>query len=78
VPISWTSSNASRDEARLDGVLQQAANAALVGRDGTIIIMDPHTGRVRALVNPDGRLSSGVNAGFSAEPFTALAACAPA
>ncbi|HEY0347824.1 MAG TPA: SpoIID/LytB domain-containing protein [Pyrinomonadaceae bacterium] len=74
VPIVWTSSNASRDEARLDGVLQQAATAALAGREGTIIIMDPHTGRVRALVNPDGAYRQASMPGSALKPFTALAA----
>src|SRR5204862_3986221 len=74
VPIGWTSSNASRDETRLDGVLQQAATAALAGREGTIIIMDPHTGRVRALVNPDGAYRQASMPGSALKPFTALAA----
>ena len=74
VPIGWTNSNASRDETRLDGVLQQAATAALAGRDGTIIIMDPHTGRVRALVNPDGAYRQASMPGSAMKPFTALAA----
>lgn len=74
VPIGWTNSNASRDETRLDGVLQQAANAVLAGRDGTIIIMDPHTGRVRALVNPDGAYRQASMPGSAMKPFTALAA----
>ena len=73
-PIAWTSSNASRDQARLDGVLQQAATAALAGRDGTIIIMDPRTGRVRALVNPDGAYRQPLMPGSAMKPFTALAA----
>ena len=74
IPIGWTNSNASRDETRLDGVLQQAANAALAGRDGTIIIMDPRTGRVRALVNPDGAYRQALMPGSAMKPFTALAA----
>jgi len=73
-PIGWTNSNASRDETRLDGVLQQAATAALAGRDGTIIIMDPRTGRVRALVNPDGAYRQALMPGSAMKPFTALAA----
>ncbi|HBB94948.1 MAG TPA: hypothetical protein DC054_06125 [Blastocatellia bacterium] len=74
VPIGWTNSNATRDETRLDGVLQQAATAALAGREGTIIIMDPRTGRVRALVNPDGAYRQASMPGSAMKPFTALAA----
>lgn len=74
IPIGWTNSKASRDETRVDGVLQQTANAALAGRDGTIIIMDPRTGRVRALVNPDGAYRQALMPGSAMKPFTALAA----
>src|SRR6185503_874080 len=37
----------------IDQRLQQVAAAALGNRRGTIIVMDPQTARVRAIVNPD-------------------------
>jgi len=73
VPIGWTNHNSNRDEIRLDGQLQEAANAALAGREGTIIIMDARTGRVRALVNPDGAYRQALMPGSAMKPFTALA-----
>src|SRR5439155_3784404 len=71
--IGWTNSNSGRDEARVDAVLQQAAMAALAGREGTIIIMDARTGRVRTLVNPDGAFRQALMPGSAMKPFTALA-----
>src|SRR5690348_4652909 len=47
---NWTS--AATNEAEIDAAMQNAATAALANRDGTIIIMDAQTGRVRAIVNP--------------------------
>src|SRR5258708_36954211 len=35
-----------------DRRLRQAATAALGERRGTVIVMDPQTGRVRAVINP--------------------------
>jgi len=74
VSIGLTDDNSSRDETRLDAVLQQAATAALSDREGTIIIMDARTGRVRALVNPDGAYRQALMPGSAMKPFTALAA----
>src|SRR6185436_4300539 len=48
-----TSPVSSANEADLDQRLTQAATAALGDRRGTIIVMDPQTGRVRAVVNPE-------------------------
>jgi len=73
VVVGWTNNNASRDEARVDSALQQAATAALAGREGTIIIMDARTGRVRALVNPDAAYRQALMPGSAMKPFTALA-----
>src|SRR5713226_163864 len=39
-------------EDQIDETLQTAANTALGPREGVIIVMDPQTGRIRALVNP--------------------------
>ena len=48
----FTSSERRESDDSLDARLQQAATTALGERGGTVIIMDPQTGRVRALVNP--------------------------
>jgi SpoIID/LytB domain protein len=57
-----------------DAALQQAAVKALAGRDGTVIIMDPQTGRIRALVNPQLAFESELMPGSTIKPFTALTA----
>ena len=41
------------NEDKLDQRLASAATAALGDRRGTVIVMDPQTGRVRAVVNPE-------------------------
>ena len=58
----------------LDARLQQAAANALGERGGTVIIMDPRTGRVRALVNPKIALEDTFRPGSTIKPFTTLAA----
>ncbi len=66
--------NSLRDEIEIDSVLQEAATAALGQREGTIIVMDPQTGRVRALVNPKLASAQAVMPGSTMKPFTTLAA----
>ena len=61
-------------ENEIDAALQQAATAALGQREGAIIVMDPQTGRVRAVVNPKVAFSEAVMPGSTMKPFTALAA----
>src|SRR5258708_6310460 len=61
-------------ENEIDTVLQQAATEALGQREGAIIVMDPQTGRVRAVVNPRVAFSEAVMPGSTMKPFTALAA----
>jgi SpoIID/LytB domain protein len=61
-------------EAEIDSVLQDAAIAALGQRKGTIIVMDAHSGRVRALVNPKTAFTEAAMPGSTMKPFTALAA----
>jgi SpoIID/LytB domain protein len=61
-------------ENEIDAALQQAATAALGRREGAVIVMDPQTGRVRALVNPKVAFSEAVMPGSTMKPFTALAA----
>src|ERR1700681_1452486 len=62
-----------RDETEIDSVLQSAANAALGQREGTIIVMDAHSGHVRALVNPKTAFTEAAMPGSTMKPFTALA-----
>jgi len=61
-------------EHTLDLNLQRAATAALGERRGTVIIMDPQTGRVRAVVNPKLAFEENLPPGSTIKPFTALAA----
>lgn len=65
---------ANSDETEIDAVLQEAATAALGQREGTIIVMDAQTGRVRALVNPTTAGTAAAMPGSTMKPFTALAA----
>ncbi len=62
------------DENKLDQSLQAAADRALGDRAGTVIIMDPRSGRVRALVNSKLALTESFHPGSAIKPFTALAA----
>ncbi|MGH9871387.1 MAG: SpoIID/LytB domain-containing protein [Pyrinomonadaceae bacterium] len=59
---------------QLDQRLQRAATLALGDRRGTIIVMDPQTGRIRAVVNPDIAFQEDFPLGSAIKPFTALAA----
>src|SRR6267143_3290843 len=61
-------------ESEIDQVLEEAATAALGQREGTIIVMDAQTGRVRALVNPRTAFAVAAMPGSTMKPFTALAA----
>ena len=67
-------SNSSSSAALIDARLQQAATRALGDRRGTVIVMDPQTGRVRAVVNPDLAFAENLPPGSTIKPFTALAA----
>ena len=54
--------------------LQVIATSALGQRDGAIVILDPQTGRVRAVVNPEVAFDHALPPGSAIKPFTALAA----
>jgi stage II sporulation protein D len=54
--------------------LQSVATAALGEREGTIIAIDPQTGRIRALVNPEVALQRALPPGSTIKPFTTVAA----
>jgi SpoIID/LytB domain protein len=62
----------SEDEA--DAVLQRAAQSALGGRDGLVLVMDAQTGRVRAAVNQRAAFEDATPPGSAVKPFTMLAA----
>ncbi|MDQ2921178.1 MAG: SpoIID/LytB domain-containing protein, partial [Acidobacteriota bacterium] len=64
----------SANEDNLDQRLAHAATAALGERRGTVIIMDPQTGRVRAVVNSEIAFEENLPPGSTIKPFTALAA----
>ena len=71
--FNFSNSDSARDQ-EIDSALQEAATAALGQRDGTIIIMDPQTGRVRAAVNAEGAYGQAMMPGSTIKPFTTLAA----
>lgn len=71
---SSTGDASDRNETQIDAALQEAANSALANRDGTIIVMDTRTGRVRAIVNPQLAYAQALMPGSAMKPFTALAA----
>ena len=64
----------SANEDNLDQRLAHAATAALGDRRGTIIVMDPQTGRVRAVVNSEIAFEENLPPGSTIKPFTALVA----
>jgi stage II sporulation protein D len=58
----------------IDAALQRAAALALDGRDGTIIVLDAQTGRLRAVVNEQLAASEAFPPGSAVKPFTLFAA----
>jgi SpoIID/LytB domain protein len=71
--LNWSHSpNSNEDE--IDSALQQAAEDAVANRQGSIIVMDAQTGRVRAAVNPEAAYAQAMMPGSSIKPFTTLAA----
>jgi stage II sporulation protein D len=72
-----TSRNAAANttgDSQLDQRLQQAATLALGDRRGAIIVMDPQTGRIRAVVNSQLAFQESFPPGSTIKPFTTLAA----
>jgi len=61
-------------ESHLDTVLQTAAVRALGDQEGVVLAMDPHTGRIRAVVNPRLAFEQSFPPGSAIKPFSALAA----
>jgi stage II sporulation protein D len=74
IAINWPEGSSNSNEAEVDAALQEAAAAALADRDGTIIVMDAQTGRVRAIVNSQLAYEQALMPGSAIKPFTALAA----
>ena len=72
--VNSSFSTSAITEDTLDRSLQRAATTALGERRGTIIIMDPQTGRIRAIVNPKLAFEENLPPGSTIKPFTALAA----
>jgi len=62
------------DEMSVDRALQSAAKRALDGREGTVIVMDARTGRLRALINSLLAIGEAFPPGSTIKSFTALAA----
>jgi stage II sporulation protein D len=71
--LSWSNSSTA-NETEIDSALQQAAENALGDREGSIIVMDAQTGRVRAAVNSEAAYGQAMMPGSSIKPFTTLAA----
>lgn len=69
---SQTSAIGNDDET--DVALERVAREALGSEDGTIIVMDAQTGRLRAVVNPQIAFTESYAPGSAIKPFTALAA----
>jgi stage II sporulation protein D len=63
----------SRGE-RIDRELSIAVASALGDREGTVIVMDPSTGRIRAVVNPQIAFETAFAPGSTIKPFTMLTA----
>jgi SpoIID/LytB domain protein len=57
-----------------DTRLQAAATNALGAREGAIVVLDPQTGRIRAVVHTDLAFNNAFPPGSTIKPFTALAA----
>lgn len=55
-------------------ILQHAATEALGKREGTIIVIDPQTGQILALVNKKLAFDKALASGSTIKPFTALTA----
>ena len=66
--------NPEVNEDETDAALQRAAAESLGGREGTIMALDPRTGRVRVVVNPRLATEGVFPPGSTIKPFTLLAA----
>jgi SpoIID/LytB domain protein len=55
-----------------DAAIQRAATSALANNEGTILVMNPRDGRIRAVVNPRLAFEQSFPPGSAIKPFTAL------
>jgi stage II sporulation protein D (peptidoglycan lytic transglycosylase) len=62
------------DVGELDQALGRAATGALGDLEGAVLVMDPHTGRLRAVVNPRLAFEQAFPPGSTIKSFTALTA----
>ncbi|MFN0087966.1 MAG: SpoIID/LytB domain-containing protein [Blastocatellia bacterium] len=62
------------DERTRDAMLQRAADEALGDSEGAILVIDPQTGRLRAVVNPRIAFEQAYPPGSAIKPFTSLVA----
>jgi stage II sporulation protein D len=60
--------------AEQDRALYEAATTALGDREGAVLVMDPHSGRIRAVVNPRLAFEQAFPPGSTMKAFTALTA----
>lgn len=74
IAFNWSGDASDGNNAEVDAALQQAADSTLANREGTIIVMDVRTGRVRAIANPQLAYTQPLMPGSAMKPFTALAA----
>ncbi|HLG17861.1 MAG TPA: SpoIID/LytB domain-containing protein [Blastocatellia bacterium] len=72
--VSELVASRASDEASLDQSLQRAAAEAMGDREGAVLVMEPQTGRLRAVVNPRVAFEQAFPPGSSIKPFAALAA----
>jgi stage II sporulation protein D len=64
----------TENAAEVDRALTEAATAALGDREGAVLVIDPHTGRLRAVVNPRLAFEQAFPPGSTIKSFTALTA----
>jgi stage II sporulation protein D len=62
------------DEDSIDRALTKAATEALGDLEGAVLVMDPHSGRLRAVVNPRLAFEQAFPPGSTIKSFTALTA----
>ncbi len=72
-PYPSATPRAGLSPVEVDAALQRAALGALGGRDGTIVVLDAQTGRVRAAANPRLAAEGVFPPGSAVKPFTLLA-----
>ncbi len=73
-PDTTKTQESSPDPGEMDQALTEAATKALGDREGTILVIDPQTGRLRALVNPRLAFEQAFPPGSTIKAFTALTA----